>query len=166
MIVRQAQEEELKEIINLRLELVKAYPESFLISYEESQEITPEAWRKWFFSKNFILWVAEDKGKLIGMVGCSLGKYQRNKHQVLISALGVLPAYLGQGVGKALMTELISWVKKQRLIKRLQIDVYSDNQRAYSLYKKLGFKEEGVKKKYVQKPDGTFQDRVDLAMLL
>jgi len=51
--------------------------------------------------------------------------------------------YQGRGLGREFMNYLITEAKKMEK-KGLRLNVYKDNERAYSLYKKLGFKEERI----------------------
>jgi len=55
----------------------------------------------------------------------------------------VRDGYQGRGLGKKFMNYLIKEAKKMGK-KGLRLTVYKDNERAYSLYKKLGFKEERI----------------------
>lgn len=166
--IRQARKEDLDQVINLRLRLVKNYPDAYLSTYKELQKLTLFEWEGWFFrylrGGRFRFWVAEDKGRLVGMVACKGADWKRGIHVATVLALGVLPSHKGQGVGRVLMKKLIAWAKKETKIHRLQLDVYRDNQEAISLYRKLGFKKEGVRKKYAQKKDGTYQDSLTMAL--
>ncbi|AGH80895.1 acetyltransferase [Psychromonas sp. CNPT3] len=66
-------------------------------------------------------------------------------HHVGHLGMGVTLDFRGQGVGSALLEKSIAHAWKQNL-KRLELEVFSDNEIAINLYKKYGFKIEGVKK--------------------
>ena len=51
--------------------------------------------------------------------------------------------YRGIGIGKALLKALLDWAKENPLIEKVSLGVLSTNQRAISLYKQMGFLEEG-----------------------
>lgn len=76
--------------------------------------------------------------------------------------MGVLSAYRGQGVGEQLLCTKLNKAKTFG-IERVELAVRADNQRAYNLYRKLGFVEEGVKRRSV-KIDGVYHDRILMAL--
>ncbi|MBN2898090.1 MAG: GNAT family N-acetyltransferase [Clostridia bacterium] len=83
------------------------------------------------------------KGKLVGFLSGSRGKFSRNQH-VAHLAIGVLEAYWGKGVAKRLMTSFITWAKEVD-ISRIEMEVVEDNQRALAFCYHFGFKIEGKK---------------------
>jgi ribosomal protein S18 acetylase RimI-like enzyme len=52
-----------------------------------------------------------------------------------------LPAYRGMGVGTALTTRGIEWTRSVGA-RKLTLAVFSTNERAIGLYRKMGFQEE------------------------
>lgn len=168
--VRKAKEGDLNQIIDLRLELVKTYSHAYLSTCEELERQTMAEWRAWFSKylrgdpANFL--VAENKGRLVGMVACKGAGWKRAAHVGTVLALGVLPSAAGRGAGQALVKKLVAWARKETDIRRLQLDVYTDNKKAISLYRKLGFKKEGLKRKYAKKKDGTYQDSLTMVFFL
>lgn len=52
--------------------------------------------------------------------------------------------YWRLGIGSLLMGYLINWAKKTEIIKKINLRVRADNENAINLYKKYGFKKEGV----------------------
>ena len=77
------------------------------------------------------------------------GKEQMNKIKSNLNTLFSIPGicvrddYQGRGLGKKFMNYLIREAEKMGK-KGLRLTVYKDNERAYSLYKKLGFREERI----------------------
>ncbi|MBX4383842.1 GNAT family N-acetyltransferase, partial [Mycobacterium tuberculosis] len=61
-----------------------------------------------------------------------------------ISAIAVTAEGEGKGVGKQLMRFAETWAK-ERGIKVLVLDVFSDNQRAVQFYEHIGYSQEIVK---------------------
>ena len=88
--------------------------------------------------------VAEVNNKVVGFAGlwtiCNEGH---------ITNIAVHPNYRGQGIGSKLVESLIknssSWY-----INALTLEVRASNKIAQNLYKKYGFKEEGMRKHYYQ----------------
>ena len=90
--------------------------------------------------------VAEDNGKIAGYVG---------SQSVLDAAdmmnLAVSPDYRQQGVGQALVKELVCHLQENRVI-ALLLEVRVSNTPAISLYEKLGFVQVGRRPKYYHNP--------------
>jgi len=77
--------------------------------------------------------------------------YQLAAFEMHILNLAVHPDFRNQGVGTFILSEVI---KKERLLKSARyvyLEVRANNAAAIALYKKLGFKELGVRKNYYQK---------------
>ncbi len=70
---------------------------------------------------------------------------QKNKHVASIH-LAVKEEYQGKGIGLALMEAVEKW-SKQREISRLELSVMEHNDIALNLFNKLGFQQEGIRKK-------------------
>jgi RimJ/RimL family protein N-acetyltransferase len=92
------------------------------------------------------IFIAEDEDKMIGQLVAfhMFGNGSRVKHVVHIG-VSVLKEYWGKGVGSELFKEMELWALKNS-IKRLELSVMTNNQRAINLYKKIGFEIEGTKK--------------------
>lgn len=63
--------------------------------------------------------------------------------------LTVAKQWRSQGIGTRLVKLLISWVKQHQSITRIELEVFSNNLEAISIYQKLGFIQEGIKHKAV-----------------
>ena len=81
------------------------------------------------------------------MVG-NLGLHRRRDRLVHVAGLGVAvhDVYQDQGVGTALMEAAIDLADNWLNLKRLELDVCTDNERAIHLYKKFGFVVEGTRR--------------------
>ncbi|MBC8131868.1 MAG: GNAT family N-acetyltransferase [Deltaproteobacteria bacterium] len=55
----------------------------------------------------------------------------------------VHPGNTERGIGKALMTHMLSWAKEHPDLRKIELIVRSTNERAIGMYRKLGFVEEG-----------------------
>lgn len=66
-----------------------------------------------------------------------------------ITNIGILPEKRRKGYGGMLLSKLISYMKENNL-KSLNLEVRVSNEAAISLYKKHGFYEVGLRKKYYQ----------------
>src|SRR5207237_828877 len=58
--------------------------------------------------------------------------------------MGIERSHRGRGLGPQLMTEAISWAKAQPTLEWLHLYVFENNGPARKLYKKFGFRENGI----------------------
>lgn len=88
--------------------------------------------------------VAADGEQAIGMVSLHGSANPRLAHAAGLGMM-VHPAYWGQGVGTALMAKILDLADNWLNLKRVDLDVNSDNPAAIALYEKFGFVLEGQK---------------------
>ena len=78
--------------------------------------------------------------------------------------MGLLPDARGKGLGRRLILAAIDSAR-ERGFERVELDVFASNTRAKALYERVGFVEEGVRRR-ARKLDGQYDDDVIMAMLL
>ena len=105
--------------------------------------------------------VAEIDGKVVGRLGLTPHPRPRRKHTGDIG-MGVHDNYAGRGVGNALMAACIDLADNWLNLTRLELDVFTDNLAAISLYKKFDFVEEGVKRAHAFRA-GKYVDTLNMA---
>mgnify|MGYP000524281411 CR=1 FL=1 len=97
-------------------------------------------------NENAIYYVYEEDSKVWGFAGM---------HHIVdeghITNIAVHPQKRGQGIGRLLLSALISYAKENGLV-GLTLEVRSKNYVAISLYKSLGFVQEGIRKNYYSCP--------------
>lgn len=111
----------------------------------------------------FLLYQENDD--VVGIVTISRGKW-RKSHVATIGAVAVPFEYQGKGVATRMFESLFGhlWHKG---ISRLELFVESDNPTAISLYKKLGFDEEGLLRHYFKREaDSSAIDEIVMAKIL
>jgi len=81
-------------------------------------------------------------GQIVGIVTIQVSTKRKNLH-VGTLAIAIDTNYSGHGIGKTLMSKAIEWFNSNERLTRLQLFVRTDNSKAISLYKKLGFMTEG-----------------------
>lgn len=93
-------------------------------------------------SKNFFL-IAEIDNKICG--SCSINTNEKRIRLAHFGTLGivVLKEYWGLGIGSILIEETIK-LSKEAGLKKINLETRVDNKKAINLYKKFGFKEEGI----------------------
>ena len=91
------------------------------------------------------------------------GKSPRRAHARMLG-MSVHSRFQGKGVGTALMTALLDLADKWLPVTRIELTVFTDNERAIALYKKFGFLTEGTLKAYALR-DGRFADTYAMARI-
>jgi RimJ/RimL family protein N-acetyltransferase len=112
---------------------------------------------------NQTILVVEQDDRLVGFLGAYGGNFQRNRHAAYI-VIGILQAYGGQGIGKALFRALEAWADSHGL-HRLELTVMCHNERAIRLYQNMGYKIEGIKQDSLW-VNGRYADEYYMAKLL
>ena len=89
--------------------------------------------------------VAEVETRIVGCAGLSVSGRPRTRH---VGGIGIMvhADYQGQGVGTALMEALLDLADNWLMLKRVELCVFTENERAVKLYQRLGFVIEGTKK--------------------
>ncbi|WP_242217872.1 GNAT family N-acetyltransferase [Bacillus cereus group sp. BfR-BA-01380] len=92
---------------------------------------------------NSIILLATMDDEIISIASITSSQKMRTKH---VGTLGIVIAeeHCGFGLGKELMEELIEWARRNGATKKIHLVTREDNDRAIELYKKVGFKEEGL----------------------
>jgi putative acetyltransferase len=78
--------------------------------------------------------------------------------------MAVREEFQGKGVGDALMKALIEIADGWLNVFRLELTVFTDNERAIRLYRKHGFEVEGTHKAYALR-DGRYVDTYSMARI-
>jgi RimJ/RimL family protein N-acetyltransferase len=114
-------------------------------------------------SESGVIFVCEADGEIIGAVFGTRGIAQRTRHSLYV-VIGVRRAWVGRGVGHALLQALEAWARSKAL-HRLELNVDVKNARAIALYEKCGFEREGVKR-HSRKVDGQYSDELYMSKLI
>jgi putative acetyltransferase len=107
--------------------------------------------------------VLEDTQKVVGNIGLIQATNPRRAHTAHIG-MSVHDEYHNQGIGTMLMDAVIDLADNWLNLKRLELEVYVDNEPAIHLYEKYGFETEGTLRNYAFR-DGHFVDAYMMARL-
>lgn len=114
-------------------------------------------------AKNDLHFCADTKeGKHIGVTSLN-NIHKRNKNAVFGIVLGD-KNFWSKGYGEEASKLIIDHGFKKLKLHRIELDVYSYNPRAIKLYKKLGFKKEGIKREH-NFYNGKFYDTIKMSIL-
>lgn len=91
---------------------------------------------------NGVYLVAEYEGSIVGHAFLE-PLHPQSLHHVAELNIVVHLGWQGKGIGTQLLERLIEWVKSSGTIEKIELNVRASNTKAISLYKKMGFREEG-----------------------
>lgn len=106
--------------------------------------------------------VAERGGAVLGTAGWM--RFKGRRHHVARIGMGVHDAHVGRGIGSALLGALLEAADRWYGLRRLELDVYTDNARAIGLYRRHGFEDEGISRADAFR-DGRFVDTLRMARI-
>lgn len=93
------------------------------------------------------VFITKDGNKIVGFLGITRMGLSKIKH-ISNFAMDVLKEYQRQHIATHLFNITEKWLKEKGVY-RFEMTVIRENSSAISLYKKMGFKEEGVKEKSI-----------------
>jgi L-phenylalanine/L-methionine N-acetyltransferase len=94
--------------------------------------------------------LAEHEGVLLGAANMFRLLRPHLNHTVMLG-LNVKQGLRGQGIGRRLLQEAVTWFERTPALERLELDVVSINAPAIHLYESFGFVREGIKRAAVKK---------------
>lgn len=147
--IREAKSKEITKIVPLWKKLMAHHNDlakkTKMKWYYELLPDSAEKWEKWvrkeLKSKNGMLLIAEDNGRVVGY---SLNILKKNIPIFTIKKLGhfsdlyIEPEYRSKGMGREFMKIAIEWFKKKK-IKFVSIAAHALNPNAIRIYRKFGF---------------------------
>ncbi|MCK1999500.1 GNAT family N-acetyltransferase [Psychrobacillus psychrodurans] len=110
-------------------------------------------------NENENLIVAEINDVVVGSIVFRSHNLKRLSHTGTIS-MSISENYRGMGIGKILIKALLDWAVNHPLIEKVSLGVFSTNYRAISLYKSMGFIEEGRKVKEFKINENKYVDDI------
>jgi putative acetyltransferase len=87
-------------------------------------------------------------GRIVGSAGLHRTAQSPRRAHAMLLGMAVMSEHQGRGVGNALMKALLEIADGWLTVTRLELTVFTDNERAIALYRKHGFELEGTHKAY------------------
>ena len=97
--------------------------------------------------------VAAVDGRVIGHLALEVNQRPR-RNDVARMGMAVHDAFHGQGVGSALMAAMIELADGWLGVRRIELEVWTENVVAVHLYEKFGFVVEGTARQFGRRPGG------------
>ena len=139
MLVRRLTGDDLDAVWMMRLQALSDSPEAFGSTYEETVARGKEVFRQRLGQGDDVFYLGAFDDNLIGIVGFYREEGIKNRHKGYVVSMYVLPERRGQGVGKALVQDLIARAKQIAGLEQLLLAVVTTNHTASLLYRSLGF---------------------------
>ena len=133
-------------------------PGEFDLSLEQEEQFI----EKHLNSENKLFVIAQIDQELVGNLGFTGGDRPRLRHAGEFGC-GVLKEYWGLGIGSGLVEILIDWARSSGIIRKINLKVRLDNERAIKLYERFGFVREGLisRESFF---DGQFYDHIIMGL--
>ena len=138
-----------------------AYSQTLQLPFQNT-----EVWRKRLATNDdaHIGLVATVAGAVVGNLGITRYTRPRRAHVGEIG-MGVRDDWQGKGVGSALLQAALDLADNWLGLRRIELHVHADNERAIALYRKFGFAVEGTHRAYAIR-NGEYIDSLSMARLI
>jgi RimJ/RimL family protein N-acetyltransferase len=99
-----------------------------------------------------------------GIVTLWIQPYRKIAHQCQFGIL-VSEEFRGLGIGSALLKNIMNLAKSNFKVELVHLEVYDENP-AYSLYERFGFKKFGYQERWIKEADGKYRGRTFMERLI
>lgn len=129
----------------LRLEALRTEPTAFGSDLADEQQRPLEHWQRLIDPANphKATIMAEVQGQLVGMLVIVAEQGRKVLHTAHIYSVYLQPAWRGQGIADALLSDGIAWARSTAL-RQIKLSVVANNTRALAFYLRHGFRVYGV----------------------
>lgn len=164
VLIRQAKIADAENLLNC----IKTYvPQSkYIPKLGQEIQLTIEQEKDWMNSfltnNNSLLLVAEYENQIIGNIDL-MGNRRKVMEHTAVIGMGMLKEWKNYGLGTALLKETIEWAKQNPILELIWLQIYAENKLGLNLYRKLGFKENGIIENFFKQEDEYF-DNLTMSM--
>ncbi len=150
------------------LQAIRTYlPQSnFVPKLEEELTMTNQQAREWITrfaaQENSLLLIAEHNGKIVANIDLTGSSRKIMAHTAMIG-MGMIEDWRNTGLGTALLRAVVLWAQQSPILELLWLQVYTKNEIALALYRKMGFIDGGLIRDFFKK-DGEYFDNLTMTM--
>ncbi|MGM7700646.1 GNAT family N-acetyltransferase [Pseudalkalibacillus sp. Hm43] len=145
-LIRSAVLEDAEAVLDIHIDVITEG--DYFIAVSDEFTRTHEEQREWVQARieneRDTLLVAEIDGHVVGWIVFIAQERKRMAHTGSFGLM-IRKEFRDRGLGRLLVSALLNWAEENSLIEKVSLGVFSTNHRAISLYKSLGFLEEGRK---------------------
>lgn len=105
------------------------------------------------------LFVLEEEGGIVG----SLALHSTETNGVMAVGMWVSPSHRGRGGGRMLIEAALKG--RPEGVHKIELEVFPENEPAISLYRKMGFEEEGLRRNHYRRRDGSLRSALIMGRL-
>lgn len=106
--------------------------------------------------------VADETGGICGHAFLDPMPMRANAHVFQLTIV-VHPGHTGNGIGTAMLGDLLGWAENDPRVGKVELNVRAGNLRAQKLYRRFGFVQEARLHGRVRRTDGVFEDDLGMA---
>ena len=166
-LIRSLREDEAAAFRDLVRDIAR---ESEFIATAQDEANPDEAfWHKritdWNAAPRNLLIVAERDGQLVGDLGLRGGERRKLHHHADLG-MGFIKSARGLGLGRAILQAGLDWAAAHAEIEKVHLGVFPENTPALTLYRAIGFREEGRQVSFFKQPDGSRRDNIVMGVFV
>lgn len=167
MNIRMLTVQDVSEYRELRLQALSLNPEAFLTTYSDyvGRSLDQVASQLAPTDDNLTLGAYSEQGKLVGTVTLVRERALKVRHIANVVAMFVLPEYRRRGIGRVLLSDLITEARQLAGLEQLKLSVVKENNPGVALCRSLGFQVYGVEPNAL-KTEGGFSDEIHTVLPL
>ncbi|WP_439272114.1 GNAT family N-acetyltransferase [Pseudochrobactrum sp. HB0163] len=139
IIIRQLLPDDFAIFKKIRLEALQLHPEAYSSAYEDWVKFSDEEWRQKLKTPVF---AAFDGEEAVGLIGLWPQTGARTAHRAVVVMVYVKSAMRRQGIAQKLL-QVVESHARENGISQLELSVLADNQNAWQLYRREGYREFG-----------------------
>lgn len=140
--IRELEETDLDQMIQIRLDLLRKHPKNFGSSAEEEGQFTKEKWMSRLTNTKTRTIGVFEENQLIGLGVLALNPRKKMKHIGVLNSFYINEDYRKKGLAKKLLGYIEDLAKELGIV-RINLSVMEENKQAIRFYEQSGFTKTG-----------------------